>query len=251
MSKKIVIDSLPRSGTRYRDRYAIVVVDVIRFSTTAATGVAFGRDIYPVSTTDDAIELAATLANPLLAGEQGGNVPYGFQLTNSPVQVSALSLVPSGAYTDKKRPIILVSSSGTRLFANALGSSNVYIGCLRNLTALADYLAGNEERVAVLGAGTRGAFRREDQIGCAWIAERLAAKGFKYEDSETRGIVEEWHDCDLATIREGRSANYLMSTGQTHDLEYILHHIDDLNIVPLAEKSGRLVDVAGKKPESR
>ena len=241
---RVVIDSLPRSGARYRDRYAIVVVDVIRFSTTATTGLYYGRDVYPVSTTDDALELAGTLDKPLLAGEQGGNVPFGFHLTNSPVLISALSLVPSGDYTNSDRPVILVSSSGTRLFANSLGSTNVYVGCLRNLSALADHLAQNETEVAVLGAGTRGAFRREDQIGCAWIAERLVARGFEFEDAETESIVDEWRGCDLETIRDGRSANYLTSTGQAHDLEYVLHHVDDLKVVPVVDETGKLTDAA-------
>ena len=59
-------------------------------------------------------------------------------------------------------------------------------------------------------------------------------------------LVEEWDGCDLDVIRDGRSANYLNSTGQSHDLEFVLHHIDDMSIVPMADPSGRLVDVAGK-----
>ncbi len=243
---KVVIDSLPRSGARYRDKCAIIVVDVIRFTTTAATAVSLGRDVYPVSTTDDALELSVTLNDPILAGEQGGNVPFGFQMTNSPVLVTALSVVPCGSYTDPGRPIVLVSSSGTRLFANSLGKSNVYLGCFRNMTALAEYVCQNESHVAVLGAGTRGNFRREDQMGCAWITEKLVAHGFDFEDSETESLVEEWSGRDIQEIREGRSANYLISTGQSHDLEFVLHHIEDLNIVPIATPAGKIEDAAGK-----
>jgi len=240
----VVIDSLPRSGERYRNECAIVVVDVIRFTTTATTALGLGRDVYPVRTTDDAIEVAARLDQPILAGEQGGHVPYGFHLTNSPVQVTALSSVPCGSYTDVKRPMVLVSSSGTRLYSNAIGSENVYLGCLRNITALTQYLSKNEERVAVLGAGTRGSFRREDQLGCARIAAGLAALGFEFEDSETESLVSDWQDRETDEIRKGRSANYLESTGQVHDLEFVLHYIDDLAIVPRADKSGKLVNAA-------
>jgi phosphosulfolactate phosphohydrolase-like enzyme len=66
----VVIDSLPRSGTRYRDQCAIVVVDVIRFTTTATTALEMGRDVYPVKTTDDALELGETLDDPIFAGER-------------------------------------------------------------------------------------------------------------------------------------------------------------------------------------
>ena len=247
----VVIDSLPRSGTRYRDQCAIVEVDVIRFTTTATTALSLGRDVYPVKTTDDALELAESLQDPILAGEQGGNIPFGFQLTNSPVSVSALTAIPCGSYTRAERPIILVSSSGTRLYANSLGEVNTYLGCLRNISALAKYLSEHENRVAVLGAGTRGVFRREDQMGCAWIAEKLAGLGFEFEDNETESLVEEWQDRDVQEIRNGRSANYLISTGQAHDLEFVLHHLDDLQCVPIASHRGQLRDARNKTPTRR
>jgi hypothetical protein len=36
----------------------------------------------------------------------------------------------------------------------------------------------------------------------------------------------------LGEIRGGKSADYLRRSGQEHDLEYVLSHIDDLDIVP-------------------
>jgi len=42
MQKSVVIDSFPESALRYRDNYAIVVVDVFRFSTTVATALNLG-----------------------------------------------------------------------------------------------------------------------------------------------------------------------------------------------------------------
>ena len=64
----VVIDYLPACAEHYRDEYAIVVIDVIRATTTATTALSFGREVYPVKTTDEAFVLASTLIDPLLIG---------------------------------------------------------------------------------------------------------------------------------------------------------------------------------------
>src|SRR4051794_2963697 len=112
MNGSVLIDCFPESAERYRDRYAIVVVDVIRATTVATTAVSMGRRVFPAKTTDDASVIAATLKDPLLIGELGGNKPYGFHMTNSPVQVAAMDNV--------SRPMVMVSTSGTQLLLNSL-----------------------------------------------------------------------------------------------------------------------------------
>jgi 2-phosphosulfolactate phosphatase len=234
MTNCIVIDCFPDSVTKYLDTHALVVIDVIRATTTAVTGVSLGRRIFPVKSTDEAFVLAKSLENPLLAGELGGNVPYGFDLTNSPVQVSALTAIPSGKYTDVSRPIILLSSSGTQLIKNAAtGGGAVYIACFRNISAVADHLAGRHQRIAIIGAGTRGQFRREDQMCCAWVAEKLIKRGYIPETKKTEEIISRWSKANPEDVRGGRSEDYLRRTGQIHDLEFILSHFDDLDVVPI------------------
>lgn len=232
MAKSFIIDCFPDAALKYRKDYVIVVIDVIRATTTATTAVNYGRRVFPVQTTDDAFILAETHTDALLVGELGGHVPYGFHMTNSPVQVTALETVDCGDFTHSRRPIILLSSSGTQLLLNAKGARNIYLGCFRNFTAVADLLASRHDRVALLGAGTRGRFRREDQMGCAWIGDRLRSAGFTAENEESESITERWRDIDPAIVRKGQSADYLKRSGQVHDLEFVIHHIDDLSVVP-------------------
>jgi 2-phosphosulfolactate phosphatase len=232
----VVIDCFPESGERYRDRYAIVVVDVIRATTVATTAVSMGRRVFPAKTTDDASVIAATLEDPLLVGELGGNKPYGFHITNSPVQVAARE--------DLHRPMVLVSSSGTQLLLNAVGSEAIYLGCFRNVSAVARHIGGRHERIALLGAGSRGQFRREDQMGCAWIAGKLLEAGYRSETQRTSDLVSRWHDARADEIRDGKSAEYLKRSGQQEDLEFILDHIDDLDTVP-SLVNGELIAVSG------
>ena len=236
MKGSVVIDCFPESALRYKDQYAIVVIDVIRATTTATTAVSLGWRIRPARTTDEAAEIASGLKDPLLVGELGGNMPYGFDMTNSPAQIAQR--------TDTHRPMILVSSSGTQLLMNAEGDAAVYIACFRNLSAVADHIAGKHDRVAILGAGTRGQFRREDQMGCAWVAEKLVNLGYSAETPETEQYIARWHGVSPEEVRGGRSAAYLRKSGQEQDLEFTLHHMDDLDVVP-ALVNKELLQVAG------
>jgi len=233
MTNRIVIDCFPDSASKYLDSHVIVVIDVIRATTTAVSGVNIGRRIFPVRTTDEAFILAKKLHNPLLAGELGGNVPYGFDLTNSPVQIEALSAIPSGKFTDPSRPIILLSSSGTQLMKNAERSKAVYIACFRNISAVAHHLAGRHQSIAIIGAGTRGEFRREDQMCCAWIAGKLIKRGYEPETVTTEEVISRWENAGVDDVRGGRSEGYLKRSGQIHDLEFILSRFDDLDVVPM------------------
>lgn len=236
MKRHVIIDCFPESALRYRDGYAVVVLDVIRATTTATTAISLGRRVFPVQTTDEAFVLASTLRDALLVGELGGNMPYGFEMTNSPAQIAVRN--------DIHRPMILVSSSGTHLLLNATGSKGVYIACFRNMSSIAQYLVGRHDRIAILGAGTRGQFRREDQMGCAWLAERLIQAGYEAENPQTSEYISRWKGVSPEEVRGGRSAEYLRQSDQEEDLEFILNHIEDLDTVP-ALVDGELVMVSG------
>jgi 2-phosphosulfolactate phosphatase len=202
---------------------AIVAVDVIRATTTAATAVASGRRLYPAGSIEAAVRLAADLHRPILAGELGGVQPYGFDLQNSPTQIEALG--------GGERPIILLSTSGTRLIAEAVRHGVTYVACLRNAAALAAHLTSGGRDVLILGADSRGEFREEDQLCAARIARLLLATGFSPADSRTEAVHERYGDAPDDAFVAGRSASYLRDTGQEQDLEFVLAHIDDLDEV--------------------
>lgn len=239
MSKTIVIDCFHESlDAAYRNGCAIVAVDVIRATTTAVTGVALGRKCFPVPSIEAAVPLARRLRNPLLVGELGGAMPYGFDLNNSPADLEARS--------DVHRPMILLSTSGTRLICGAEESQAVYVACLRNYSAQAAYLAAHHSTVALMGAGTRGEFREEDQLCCAWIAEALLDAGYEPQDERTAAIIERWSGAPVEAITCGPSAEYLHRSDQYKDLEFILAHVNDLDEVYRFERGQIVKQVAGR-----
>lgn len=223
MRKTVVIDCFPESVESYREGYAIVAVDVIRATTTAVTAVTLGRKCYPVPSLEAAVPLAARLSNPLLVGELGGSMPYGFHLNNSPADLESR--------TDIHRPMILLTTSGTRVICGAQDWQAVYVACLRNYRAQVTYIAQHHLKVAVIGAGSRNQFREEDQLCCAWIAEGLLASGYEALDEKTTAIIDQWTGAPVDSITTGASAAYLRNSGQVRDLEFVLSHVDDLDEV--------------------
>ena len=223
MRKSVIIDYLPESVCRYRSAWAIVAVDVIRATTTAITAVAAGRRCFPAPTIEAAIKLSQEFSDPVLAGESGGKMPVGFEMDNSPAQLTSR--------TDTHRPLILVSSSGTKVIHEAAGCEAIYLSCFRNYSALATYLAQHHSRVAIIGAGSKGEFREEDQICCAWLAAALIGKGYLVEDLQTSSIVSRWADAPPQACLCSHSVDFLKRTGKLNDLDFILTHIDDVNAV--------------------
>jgi 2-phosphosulfolactate phosphatase len=223
MPPTVVIDCFPESAQRYRDGYAIVSVDVIRATTTAVTAVSRGWQCFPAPSLEAAVPLAAKLPNPLLVGELGGNMPFGFDMTNSPAEMELR--------TDMQRPMILLSTSGTLLIHESRGCAGSYVACLRNYSAQARYLAGRHQKVAVIGAGSRGEFREEDQICCAWIAGELIRAGYESGNRNTEEWVKQWKGASPDAFLSSHSVEYLRKSNQLRDLDFILQHIDDLPAV--------------------
>jgi 2-phosphosulfolactate phosphatase len=221
--KIVAIDVFGDIIPDYDNTYAIVAIDVIRATTTAITAVAQGHKCYPVSSIEEATTLAKKLKDPLLVGELGGNMPYGFDIQNSPYLISICA--------DIMRPIILLSTSGTRLITEFKDHEAIYLACLRNFKTLIPYLAAHHNKVALIGAGTRGEFREEDQLCCAWIAEGLVQQGYKPENEKTAEIIEQWRDASVELISNGNSAAYLRRSGQILDLDFILSHLNDIHFV--------------------
>jgi 2-phosphosulfolactate phosphatase len=232
MRNHVVIDCFPEAAARYRRGYAVIAIDVVRATTTAITMAASGSRCFPVPTLQAALELNHRLDGALLAGEQSGIMPPAFHINNSPTEFLARGEVD--------RPVVLLSSTGTRLCYEAEHSDGVFLACLRNYDSVASHVAGNYPNVAVIGAGSRGEFREEDQMCCAWVAERLLHFGYSPKDHNTLDIVRRWSNKPVDAWTGNKSASYLRNTGQLADLEFILEHVSDLT-APFRLLNGEVV----------
>jgi 2-phosphosulfolactate phosphatase len=187
------------------------------------TAISMKRECYVAPTLEAALKTASRLPNALLAGEIGGDMPPGFEMTNSPAELASRS--------DIARPLVLLSSTGTRLMHEIVHRSHsAYAACFRNYSATIDLLAKQHDPVVLIGAGTRGEFREEDQMCCAWIANGLIASGFAPQDDMTCRLAERWRGSGHNAFLESRSVDYLHRSGQLQDLNFILSHFDDIDM---------------------
>jgi phosphosulfolactate phosphohydrolase-like enzyme len=221
VKRSFVIDCLPESAGRWRATHAIVGVDVFRAATVIVTALAGGHAVYPVGSLEEASTVAGRLRGPLLVGEQAGIKPDWFDHDNSP---AVLERQPG------RRPVVLLTSAGTLLLTKSRGASAIYVASLRNFSATARALA-THHRVALIGAGTRGLPRDEDQLVCAWIGDLLLQAGYGPQDERTLEEVERWRGADPAVLGDGPSAAFLRGSGQDHDIAFVLTHIDDVDAV--------------------
>lgn len=211
------------SGVEATAGWVTVGIDVLRATTTAVTAVAAGHRCFPVASIEAALPLAARLPDPLLVGELGGHMPYGFHLQNSPVEMERRA--------NSDRPVILLSTSGTRLLCEAAAAGPTFAACLRNARAQANWLIGRHERVLLLAGESRGEFREEDRLCCGRIAKALIEAGYRPASAFVEELVKNWGDAPDDSFLGGHSVRYLTDTSQYHDVEFTLTHIDDLESV--------------------
>jgi 2-phosphosulfolactate phosphatase len=146
---------------------AIVVIDVIRAFTNAAFAFSRGaREILPVSTVDEAIQLRANNPNALACGEVGGIPPEGFDFGNSPTQTNTLDL--------GGRVIVQRTSAGTqgivrsvnaeRLLAASFVVADATVAYIRNLAP---------ETVTFVITGQKESDNGDEDLACAEYLEAL------------------------------------------------------------------------------
>jgi 2-phosphosulfolactate phosphatase len=203
----------------------VVAVDVFRATTTAVTCIASGRRCLLAADANTARRTAARLFEPILIGEVDGAVPEGFDEDNSPATLALRS--------DVARPAVLISSSGVPIMMLAGAHRAVYAASLRNTKGLVEHLLDRrDDTITVVGAGTKGQFREEDQLGAAWVAAGLLANGYDAADAETSRLVHRWEGEPVETMLCSPSVTWLLKNGKGADIAFVLEHVDDLLTVP-------------------
>jgi 2-phosphosulfolactate phosphatase len=120
----------------------VVVVDVIRAFTSAATAFAAGADrIFCVERLDQAFALRGRHRGALLMGEQHGARPDGFDLGNSPVEVGAADL--TGKW------VIQRTSNGTRGLVAGCQPESILAAAAINVDATARWITVHRPGAAV------------------------------------------------------------------------------------------------------
>ncbi|MCK1274663.1 2-phosphosulfolactate phosphatase [Bradyrhizobium sp. 61] len=176
----IQIDSLIAGADRAVG--VAVIIDVFRAFTTAAVALANGATkIVMVRDVEEALRLRAAGVGELCMGEVGGRAPPGFDLGNSPFEVSEADL--------EGRTIIQRTSAGTQGIVAAKRATRLYAGSL--LTAGATTRAILRQAppdVTLVAMGLDGARRSDEDELCA-IHLRNLLQGRLGSPSGTRDVI--------------------------------------------------------------
>lgn len=222
--------SAPPSSFRAR---AVVVIDVLRWSTVVATSLAHGASRVeafadPEETLDRARELGR--ADVAVGGERGNRALPGFDVGNSPLE-----------YTPERvggRVVLSTTTNGTAALLAAREAAATYVAAFVNLGAVtramrAELTRGRE--VVLLAAGQGGAEALEDTACAGALAEAL--RDLAPADVATQRAVELWRaharDATRVIAAAPHSAS-LRETGHEPDLAACARR-DALDIVPRAQ----------------
>ncbi len=159
--RKYGIDSAPFCEGR------VVVIDVIRSCTTAAfCFYREAKEIFLVSTAQEAFALKQKNPDFMLVGENEGRKIEGFDLGNSPEAVAKLDL--------RWKSVVLRSSSGTQGVVAAKKATEIYLGSLVVAKATMHYLKTHQgASVTILAMGSRNGPDKEDDLACGDYMEAL------------------------------------------------------------------------------
>jgi 2-phosphosulfolactate phosphatase len=144
---------------------ALIIVDVLSFTTCVDIAVSRGASVYPYQWRSESIRAFAESVGALVAGSQ--NAPSGYWLSPESLQG-----IPTGTR------LILPSPNGSTLSAST-GDVPTFAGCLRNAKAVAEAAMQIGKRIGVIPAGERWKDDQtlrpalEDWIGAGAIIHHL------------------------------------------------------------------------------
>ncbi len=210
----------------------VVVIDVLRATTTIATALTNGcKEIIPAGDVQTAFALAAKFppTQVLIGGEREGRKVAGFHLGNSPLE-----------YTKEAvwgKTLILTTTNGTRALMLSREADLVVALSLVNMSAVCQYVAGLNADVSILSSGTNGENSLEDTV-CAGLLVGCLQKIFKQDvrlaqNAHSAKELAEKHQSNLFTmLKTSKHGAFLCSIGFAADLDFCAR-LDSMTVVPV------------------
>jgi 2-phosphosulfolactate phosphatase len=210
----------------------VVIIDVLRTSTTMVTGLANGaKEIIPT----DSIASAGMIGRNsqgqvLLCGERHAKVIEGFNLGNS--------IKEYNEETVKGKILVFNSTNGTPSIVKSKFARNCIILGFVNMSRVAQFLSALNEDFIIVCAGKEGEFSLEDTVCAGMLISILTAKGtnnnFELTDSSLGAskIYSAYKKDLLKMMMESEHGKFLVSLGFDDDLVACCK-VDAYNILPI------------------
>lgn len=193
------------------DNSIVVIIDVLRFSTTAITLLEHGaRYVRPFVSENNALEFKQSNLGAVLVGESNGIKLDEFDLNNSPTEIQDDAV--------RGKPVGILTTNGTRSIREVqeyqTGGKNIeiWIGAIINAKSVVQSIEKTDKDAYLLAAGKDGNETDDDIVG----AELIRDYGINNEIPENR--FEDYKQ----RVRNSRSAENLRNIGYEEDVEYCL-----------------------------
>ncbi len=209
--------------------FVVVLVDILRATTTICTAVANGVEaIIPVATHDEARRLKAE--GFLVATEKDG-----VQLEWADFGNSAFSFTREAV---GGRTLVYCTTNGTRALALADAASSSVIGAFINISAVTEWLAARQQDVVVLCSGWKNRVCLEDTLFAGALAARLLGTGqFRTECDSAYAAMDLWGVAErdvLGYVEKAAQRHRLKRLGLDDVLPYSFEQ-DAVDVVPVVD----------------
>lgn len=215
----------------------VVIIDVLRASSTIATALYNGaKCVIPVDSVAKCLELGKKI-DAITAGERDGKIAEGLEYGNSPFEYPKEFI---GGKT-----LVLTTTNGTKLLHMALdkGASHIVVGSFPNLSAVSDYLVGQQQNVILGCAAWKDRVNMEDMLFAGAVINKVKDHFFINCDSsqiaETMYLKGKKDLYEFMKIKNASHYNRLTGFGLEKDIRYCLTP-DIANVLPFYE-DGKLV----------
>ena len=210
----------------------IVVIDVLRASSTIVTALAYGcRGLVPILSPEQAKEKAQQFKKEevLLGGEREGRKIKGFDLGNSPREYQKEIV--------EDRIIIFSTTNGVKTLEIVRGAFRIIIASFLNLQATFNYCSKFQGDILLACAGEEGHFSLEDTVCAGMLINSLRDI---YSDTcqevdanlTAQVLYKKFGNNILEMLRKSQHGRYLENIGLRKDLEFC-SQLDIFNIVPI------------------
>jgi len=210
----------------------VVVIDVLRASSTIVTALANGcRGFIPILSPDQAKEKAQQFEKErvLLGGEREGTKIEGFDLGNSPREYQREAV--------KDKTIIFSTTNGVKTLEMVKGAHRIIIGSFLNLQAVCNYCTNYKGDISIICAGKEGSFSLEDTACAGMLIDSLKnVLSDTCQESDAnltaRLLYKKFGNNILEILRKSQHGRYLESIGLEKDLKFC-SQLDFFHIVPV------------------
>ncbi len=178
---KVEICLSPSLYSLYKeDEQIVVVIDVIRASTSICVAISNGaKRIYPVLTIDEAMEYKRQ--GTLIAGENQSIKLEGFDLGNSPLEFNTDKI--------KGNELAMITTNGTNAILKAKDASSLLIASFINFDFVLNFLLKQNKNILLLCSGWTNKVNVEDTLFAGKLAQALLKSNKFTSDSDSVSIA--------------------------------------------------------------